>query len=76
MKMTVQFVVCDDDGPPGAIGEKFTVSPRGHEDVSHEQRPLYLEKQRVVQYRISYTYGCTAVPLHTTVTCERDPRSL
>jgi hypothetical protein len=34
-------------GPPGAIGEKFTVSQHGHEDVSHEQRPLYLGKQRV-----------------------------
>jgi len=28
-------------GPPGAIGEKFTVRQHGHEDVSHEQRPLY-----------------------------------
>jgi hypothetical protein len=24
------------DGPPGAIGEKFTVSPHGYADVSHE----------------------------------------
>jgi len=52
-------------GPPGAIGEKFTVSQHGHEDVSHEQRPLYLGKQRVVQYGLSCTYGCTAVLLRT-----------
>jgi hypothetical protein len=32
-------------GPPGAIGEKFTVSQHGHEDVSHEQRPLHMEKR-------------------------------
>jgi hypothetical protein len=63
-------------GPPGAIGEKFTVSQHGHEDVSHEQRPLYLGKQRVVQYGISCTYGCTAVLLRTIGTCDRDPRSL
>jgi hypothetical protein len=63
-------------GPPGAIGEKFTVSQHGHEDVSHEQRPLYLRKQRVVQYGISCTYGCTAVLLRTIGTCDRDPMSL
>jgi hypothetical protein len=31
-----------EDGPPGASGEKFTVSPTCQEDVSFEQRPLYM----------------------------------
>jgi hypothetical protein len=35
-------------GPPGATGEKFTVSQNSNKDVSHEQRPLYMYKQRVV----------------------------
>jgi hypothetical protein len=48
-------------GPPGAIGEKFTVSQHGHEDVSHEQSLLYMEKQRVVLYEIPCTCGWTAV---------------
>jgi hypothetical protein len=60
-------------GPPGAIGEKFTVSQHGHEDISHEQRLLYMEKQRVVQYRISCTYGWTAVLRRTICPCDRDP---
>jgi len=34
--------------PPGAIGEKFTVSQHGHEDVTHEHRRLYMEKPWVV----------------------------
>jgi hypothetical protein len=67
---------CHQPGPPGAIGEKCTVSQHGHEDVSHEQRLLYLGKQWVVQYGISCTYGCTAVLLRTIGTCDRDPRSL
>jgi hypothetical protein len=48
-------------GPPGTIGEKFTVSQHGHEDVSHEQSLLYMEKQRVVLYEIPCTCGWTAV---------------
>jgi hypothetical protein len=48
-------------GPPGAIGEEFTVSQHGHEDVSHEQSLLYMEKQWVVHYGISSIYGRTAL---------------
>jgi hypothetical protein len=64
------------DGPPGAIGEKFTVSQNGLEDVSNDQRPLYTEKQRLVQDGISCTYGCTAVLRRTIGTFDRDSRSL
>lgn len=63
-------------GPPGAIGEKFTVSQHGHEDVSHEQRPLYMEKQWVVLYRIPCTYGCIVVLRCTISTCDRDLKPL
>src|SRR5262245_6758663 len=63
-------------GPPGAIGEKFTVSQQAHDEVSYEQRPLYLEKQLVVQFWTACTYGCTAILLRTIGTCERDPRLL
>jgi hypothetical protein len=64
------------NGPPGAIGEKFTVSQQGYEEVSHEQRPLYMEKQRVVQYGTACTYGCTILLCRTTGPCDRAPRSL
>jgi hypothetical protein len=59
-------------GPPGAIGEKFTVSQYGHEDISYEQRPLYMEKQRVVHYGISCTYGGPAILRRTIGTRDRD----
>ena len=60
------------DGPPGAMGEKFTVSQHGHEDISHEQRRLYMEKQRVVQYGISYLYGGLTTLRRTIGTCGRE----
>src|SRR5262245_45711502 len=60
-------------GPPGAIGEKFTVSQYGHEDVSHEQSLLYVEKQRVVPYGISRTYGRTAILRRPIGIRARDP---
>jgi hypothetical protein len=47
------------NGPPGAIGEKFTVSQQGHEEVSHEQRPLCTEKQWVMQF---WPYARMVVP--------------
>ncbi len=59
-------------GHPSAVGEEFTLNQHGYEDVSHERRPLYLEKRRVVPYRIACTYGWTAVGRSTLCPIDRD----
>jgi hypothetical protein len=59
-------------GPPGAIGEKFAVSKKGHEDISNDQRPLYTEKQWVVQYGLLCMYCWTAVLRRTMYTFVQD----